>query len=341
MKSVPLLVSVIVPTYNHADFICEAVRSALNQTYDNIEVIVIDNFSQDNTLELLSGVIDPRLRVFQFDNRGVIAAGRNYGIQQSVGDVLAFLDADDIWLSDKLETQLPYLSQDVSCVGTDFIPFGDTDSCPKLVSFVRSENYRDLRYRDLILENSLATSTVILRRSDFERAGRFDEAPEFRLIEDWELWLRMTSTRKARILRRPLTKYRVVLNKGRDRRDTAIRGLRVIEKHRNLGLISPALLLTANAHRYVYIGSACLDVNDYAGVGYFRRGLLRAGTAHARFRAFAGLILFCMPRKIRHLALNHYRLHASMAGRVTRDVAAALWKNGVLSPLENLQSRLS
>ena len=338
MRNVPPLVSVIIPTYNHAQFICAAVRSALSQTYNNVEVIVIDNFSQDNTLTILSELTDPRLRVYQFDNRGVIAAGRNYGVRQSAGNVLAFLDADDVWLSHKLETQLPYLSDDVSCVGSDFIPFGEMDRCPKLVSFARGEDYRDLRYCDLVLENSLATSTVILRRDDFDSAGRFDETPEFRLIEDWELWLRLTSNRKARILRQPLTEYRVVLNKGRDRRDIASRGLKVLEKHRDLGMLSPGLFLTAAAHRYVYIGTACLKADDFAGVDYFRRGLLHAGTTQARFRALGGIVLFCMPRKIRHLALNRYRLHPIVGGSAIGRGAREFWKNGILRPLGRLQS---
>lgn len=297
-------VSVIIPTYNHGRYVGEAVRSALAQTYQRIEVIVIDDCSQDNTQEILARIDDPRLRVFRPNHRGIIAAVRNFGIQQAMGDVFAFLDADDVWLPDKLECQLPHLENGVSIVATDFIPFGDMDSCTKLIRFGRREDHRDLRYSDLALENCLATSTVIIRRDAFEKAGGFDESPDFMLIEDWELWLRMTADSKARILNKLLAKYRIILNKGRDRRNIARRALRVLEKHRELGLLSSERFKTALAHRYVHLGGACLEANDLDGLTYYRYALLHAGTTQARLRALAGLIMFCIPGRLRENAMR-------------------------------------
>src|SRR6185369_12072747 len=109
MPTDPHLVSVIIPAFNHGPFVADAIFSALGQTHKRIEVIVVDNASSDNTAEVLAAIKDPRVRSFKF-SRHNIGAVRNFGAQQSLGEVLAFLDADDRWMPDKLERQLPHLA---------------------------------------------------------------------------------------------------------------------------------------------------------------------------------------------------------------------------------------
>src|SRR3989304_8476363 len=96
------LVSVIMPTYNHARFIGEAIGSVLNQTYPNLELIIIDNYSEDNTEEIVSSYKNQRVKYFKFRNHGVIAASRNYGMRHAQGDYIAFLDSDDLWEPTKI-----------------------------------------------------------------------------------------------------------------------------------------------------------------------------------------------------------------------------------------------
>ncbi len=96
------LVSIIIPNYNKEEFLSICIQSVLNQTYKNFEIIIIDNFSSDRSLDVIKKFIDARINLFQFQNNGIIAASRNFGIKKSNGKYLAFLDSDDYWMKDKL-----------------------------------------------------------------------------------------------------------------------------------------------------------------------------------------------------------------------------------------------
>ena len=96
-------VSVVVPTYNHARFIGDALRSVVAQTFGDWEAVVVNNFSTDDTVDVVRGIGDPRIRLVDFANHGIIAAGRNEGIRLATGDYVAFLDSDDAWHPGKLE----------------------------------------------------------------------------------------------------------------------------------------------------------------------------------------------------------------------------------------------
>lgn len=96
--------SIIIPLYNKADYVAETLRSVLNQTYNYYEVIVVNDSSTDNSLEIVSSFHDKRIHVYTKKNEGVSAA-RNYGIMHAKHDYIAFLDADDIWDIDYLECQ--------------------------------------------------------------------------------------------------------------------------------------------------------------------------------------------------------------------------------------------
>lgn len=103
------LVSIIMPTYNHARFIGEGIESVLNQTYKNFELIIIDNFSEDNTEEIVASYKDDRIKYLKFRNNGSTGVSRNYGIRHAKGEYIAFLDSDDFWLPEKLEEQVAVL----------------------------------------------------------------------------------------------------------------------------------------------------------------------------------------------------------------------------------------
>ena len=110
------LVSVIMPTYNHAHFLGNALQSLLDQTYTNWEAIIIDNHSEDATDEVVRGFADPRITLLKIHNNGVIAASRNMGIRAAKGKWIAFLDSDDWWSSNKLHVCLDHINGK-----TDFI----------------------------------------------------------------------------------------------------------------------------------------------------------------------------------------------------------------------------
>jgi glycosyltransferase involved in cell wall biosynthesis len=102
----PKLVSVIIPTYNRASTLARAIESVLKQTYGNLELIVVDDSSNDETSGVVSGIADERIKYIKFSKNKGVAAARNAGIKESCGDYIAFLDSDDQWLPDKLKLSL-------------------------------------------------------------------------------------------------------------------------------------------------------------------------------------------------------------------------------------------
>lgn len=181
------LVSVVIPTYNHAHFLDRAIRSVLDQTYKNVEVLVIDNHSQDNTDEVVFGFSDSRIRLLKIHNHGVISASRNLGIQQSKGELVAFLDSDDLWYPNKLERCLDKFEQ-----GYDFVCHGE-----RWVGEGRDRNVyygpeSRATYDALLFEgNCISTSAAIVRRSQLISVEGFRENQDIVTAEDYDLWLRL------------------------------------------------------------------------------------------------------------------------------------------------------
>lgn len=205
------LVSVVMPSYNHGRFIGRSVRSVLSQTYDNLELIVVDNNSSDDTDGVLAAVGDPRLKVLKFSNAGVIAASRNRGIRAAAGDCIAFIDSDDVWLPGKLEKQLAVLSgaPGTALVYSRFRTLaGETESAeifPRLSTCAGGRVFRRLYLRHFI-----ACSGVLVSRAALEAAGGFDESPELFAAEDVDLWLRIARAGEIRPAgEEPLLLYRV------------------------------------------------------------------------------------------------------------------------------------
>ncbi|HYL81892.1 MAG TPA: glycosyltransferase, partial [Candidatus Acidoferrum sp.] len=189
MKDAPL-VSVIIPTYNSAGFVVEAVRSVLAQTHSPVEIIVVDDGSTDATAESLRPYAE-RIRYLYQQNRGV-AAARNAGIAVARGDLLAFLDADDMWVPDKLERQLACLDRrpQVGVTHADarhcYVDSGRQCARPPL-----ARQFDGNCYTDLFFGNRIVTSSVMVKRHCLEAVGGFDETIRAASVEDYDLWLRL------------------------------------------------------------------------------------------------------------------------------------------------------
>src|SRR3990167_692982 len=162
------LVSVIMPTYNHAQFIGEAIDSVLNQTYKNLELIIIDNYSEDNTEEIVKSFNNQRIKYVKFRNNGVIVASRNVGMKMAKGKYFAFLDSDDLWLPNKLEKQIPLFERDgkVGLVYSDIILFNEKGKEKR--SFEFKKPHRGNVFPELLLENFINTQTVLIRKEAFD-----------------------------------------------------------------------------------------------------------------------------------------------------------------------------
>lgn len=198
-------VSVIIPTYNSAHFIIEAVESVLNQTFTDFEILVIDDGSTDATKEVLIEKYGNLVRYFYKENGGVSKA-RNFGIENAQGKYVAFLDSDDAWIPEKLEKQVSALEKNAenkACYSSFFlcdenlIPVGVNESNRK------SDALTDL----LLIGNVVATpSTVIAEKELFQQVGGFDH--ELSQCADWEMWIRLATKTEFIYIDKPLLKYR-------------------------------------------------------------------------------------------------------------------------------------
>lgn len=198
-------VSVVIATYNMAGFLLLALRSALAQTYRNIEVLVIDDGSTDGTAEVVAPFLaDARVRYLTQANAGQ-AAAKNRGIRESTGEYVAFLDADDLWMPDKLEAQMPLFaaSRAVGVVCSAFV-YIDEEGNP--LPHVPHELHRGRVSGPLLFSNFVGFGTSVVRRECFERLGAFDERLGMGI--DYDLWLRFSTQYEFDYVDRPLLYYR-------------------------------------------------------------------------------------------------------------------------------------
>lgn len=307
------LVSVIVPSYNTGKFIGAAIESALAQSWRELEVIVVDNHSTDETTEVLAGISDARVRSYPIHNNGVIAKSRNAGVREARGAYLAFLDSDDVWEPGKLEKQLEHLQNPaISCVGTNISPIGDTARFVNHLSFAPGTTHRDYGRFDLLTSNPVVNSSAVVRRVDFERIGELDERPNFRAIEDWDLWMRFAQIGTVRVLAEPLVKYRIAYSLKRDTRQVTINSLEVVKKNSMEG-VPTNIRSQALGNCYVNIGRAFLEHGDRKGVGYYWRGLGGSRGFRNTVRCLWGLSMFCLPAAFRkQIMASAYGVHAAL-----------------------------
>jgi len=185
MPSVPLI-SIIIPTYNRITALPRAIESVLNQTYSNFELIVIDDGSDDHTDTYVHSLLDSRISYFYIQNQGV-ANARNVGVEKSSGDLIAFLDSDDEWLSEKLEKQVQYMADySRACIcQTEEIWIRNNKRVNAKKKHVKQSGWIFLKCVPLCI---VSPSAVMMTRSTFCELGGFDNT--FLACEDYELWLR-------------------------------------------------------------------------------------------------------------------------------------------------------
>lgn len=189
------LVSVVIPAYNSSAYIKEALESVFKQTYANIETIVVDDGSTDNTKDVV-GPYMGRIKYIYKANGGP-ASARNLGIKHSKGEYIAFLDADDMWLGGKLEYQIKEIRNGIGLVGAGAQGIGCYHG-----------RARDISLYTLLNKNTFSNSGVLVKRECFDKVGLFDDRHEFRAVEDWDMWLRIARQYKVIYLDLPLVRIR-------------------------------------------------------------------------------------------------------------------------------------
>ncbi len=183
-------VTVIIPTYNRAHYLGEAIRSVLDQSFADLELIVVDDGSTDGTDELVRAIADRRVLYLHQSQRGISAA-MNAGVDSARAKYIARLDSDDRWLPDMLATLVPVLDTRPE-IGAVYAQGQAMDREGRMLTHVQGLplRFEDDSLRSIVYDDCTCNITVVARRECFERAGRYDET----LIanEDWDMWLRVS-----------------------------------------------------------------------------------------------------------------------------------------------------
>jgi len=213
--------SVIIPTFNRASLVLDAIESVLAQSYSNFEIILVDDGSTDDTLQRLRRITDRRLTVVTVPHAGVSAA-RNAGLAMASGALISFLDSDDLWMPDKLASEVDFLIRHPE-VGVVFGDLEKYEGARHIASFMRTTDVFSKRlssartngfilrpremYLDLLQEVAVKTPAMTVRRDVLEAVGGFNEL--WTSSEDWELLLRLARVTSFGYIDRPLAVIRI------------------------------------------------------------------------------------------------------------------------------------
>ena len=204
------LITVGIPSYNHAAFLAEALDSVTKQTYSNLEIIIVENSSTDNTDEVLSHFKDPRISVIKTNNGGSIAMSRNIVLNKSNGDWIAYLDSDDWWTLDKLDKCAKEFQDGVNIIYHDLIAVNGKKANNQ-GNNLGSRRLKKPVFKDLMITgNTIATSSVVVRKSILSEVKGMNESKDLFGIEDFNTWLKISRiTDGFKFINQELGFYRV------------------------------------------------------------------------------------------------------------------------------------
>jgi glycosyltransferase involved in cell wall biosynthesis len=290
------LVSVIMPVYNSADYLHEAVNSVLSQSYDPVELIIVDDASTDNSGQILAEISlrVPGLRVVRLNENIGAAGARNAGLSVARGEFVSFIDADDVWLPEKTSRQVEVLIGDTEAGWVYCNGFIIKQDMGVLYLFSDCGHRPAGMVYDQILRGSLwiVPSSIMVRRNVLDECGHFD--PELRSVEDWEFLLRVARKYKCGYLAETLIKYRQHTESVSRKEERMLPGRqKVLEK---LLPLHPELesMLRHNYHRSIGIGMLGIGETKSARVNFLKA--VRYGPFD--YRVWAGLFLSILPEKI-------------------------------------------
>jgi teichuronic acid biosynthesis glycosyltransferase TuaG len=198
------LVSIITPSYNSAKFIKQCIESVITQKYTNWEMLIVDDYSADNSLQILKKYNDKRIQLIELDENVGASESRNVAIRKAKGKYIAFLDSDDLWEPQKLEKQISFMEkEDIAFSFSTYQPMSDDES--KLYSIIHAPKI--VTYSSYLKKTIIGCLTVVIDR---EKTGGF-EMPNIRSSHDMALWLLiMRRGFDAYGLDENLARYRIV-----------------------------------------------------------------------------------------------------------------------------------
>lgn len=291
----PPFVTVIVTTYNRAKLLSETISSILNQSFADFELIIVDNMSEDATQGYVTGLNDRRIRFFKNPNNGIIAVNRNFGIKRARGKYIAFCDDDDLWFPDKLKTQVEFMESnpDVGLTFSNAETFGDGATGRAIYAKGESESVKD--FNSLLRGNKIAAFTVMAAKNCLDDVGLFDESPELKSIEDYDLWLRVARKYALACMPQMLGRYRV--HSARTSGDDVFEKkklLRLVEKFKKSGLAGRCEARMMESHVHWMIGNSVL-LSGANGDAAFRAHYRRALSLSLNVRTLLSFMLTLAP----------------------------------------------
>jgi glycosyltransferase involved in cell wall biosynthesis len=197
-------VSIILPTYNRAYLIGRAIQSILNQTYQDFEIIIIDDGSKDDTEKIIRGFKekDNRIKYISFDANKGAAAARNAGIKMSKGEYITFQDSDDEWVIDKLEKQMKVIETSSENIVV-YCGFWRIDGDEKIyIPDINILNREGNINKELLKGNFVGTPSILLPKKNLEKVGMFDE--NLSRLQDWDLAIRLSKYYNFKLIDEPL-----------------------------------------------------------------------------------------------------------------------------------------
>lgn len=200
------MVSVIIPNYNRSLLLGDAIRSVLNQSYSKFEILVCDDGSTDDSMQIVNSFNDDRIVWLPGPRMGRPAGPRNRGICAAKGDWIAFLDSDDLWHPDKIYRQLEFAEKNnLSAICTNALVLEDGELINNYFSEI---NNSVIEFESLLKSNKIICSSVLVSRKCLEISGSFIEKENLRALEDYELWLRISTITNWGYLKDTLITYK-------------------------------------------------------------------------------------------------------------------------------------
>ena len=224
-----VVVSVLMPNYNGSQYVKEAVNSILNQTFTDFELIIVDDCSTDNSLEVLKSFDDSRIKVFENSrNLGIVKTrNRLFSLMSKSSTFVAIMDSDDISLPNRLERQVAFLEkfEDIGIVGSNLIIIDENSKKIGTRSYLKS-----FSKNESFIKSPLAQPSVMISKKFL---GELRYSSEFEVAEDWDLWFRILEKCRGANIQEPLLKYRIstTQSKSSKLRRSILNSLRVRFKY--------------------------------------------------------------------------------------------------------------
>jgi glycosyltransferase involved in cell wall biosynthesis len=276
-------VTVIIPTYNRAHYLSVAIASVVAQTFDDFELLVVDDGSTDNTRALLHRLHDSRLRCLWQPHRGISAA-MNTGLRAARGIYIARLDSDDLWLPDMLAGQVAVLDARPE-IGLVYAKAQAMDATgrPLAMTLGMPERYPGDSFRSMVRENCTCNITVVVRRACFDRIGWYDET--LQTSEDWDIWLRVAQHYPFAYVDRIVARFRqhdgnVTGSRSPHFAASLEESCKVLEKVLRLPDLPPAITAMqplAYSNIYIAAGLRWLEVRTFCRAWYAFWRAIRVG----------------------------------------------------------------